>query len=157
MKLISEFIAGDKLTVQLLVGNFSKGTNAANGKEYLSLELRDSSGSINAKKWDYVGGDENVYAIGNIVEINCEVISYRDNLQLKIVSGRPVDIDSIDVVRFVKQPPIPKAELVQKFDNYVASIKDPTCKKILDYIVDKTKDKLYDYPAASSIHHDYAC
>ena len=38
------------------------------GRTYLNMELRDSSGSLSAKKWDVMPGDEETFATGNVVE-----------------------------------------------------------------------------------------
>lgn len=155
MKLINEFVEGDHLVVQLLVNSCAKGVNAS-GTGYLSLEFRDASATINGKKWEVTTNDENILVAGNVVEVTCDVIKYKENLQLKVLSVKEVNNDEVDVIRFVQQPPIPKEELIKRFNAHVASIQDETCSKILNYMIDKFKDKLFTYPAASSIHHEYA-
>ena len=85
-----------------------------------------------------------------------ETNRYKDQLQLKILSAELVPLDEIDVDRFVKAPPISKEELINKFNSYVASIKNEDCQKLLKYMMNKFNDKLYSYPAAVSIHHEYS-
>lgn len=155
MAMINEFMDGQRVNGQYLVGNVSKGTNNY-GATYLSIELRDSSGSINAKKWDSTNDDEALFATGNVVYIEGETLKYKDSLQLKIISSRSVNEDEVDVSKFVKAPPIPTEELVKTFDGYVASIKDPDCAKILKYFVNKYASKLRVYPAGVTVHHEYA-
>lgn len=153
--MISEFKDGERITGQFLVGNSAKCVNNA-GIAYMNLELRDSSGSVNAKKWEATPDDEALYTIGSVVYIDAEVLKYKDALQVKIMSGRPVPIEEVDVAKFIKNPPIPKEELVSKFNAYVDSIQNEDCKKILNYLIKRLSPRLLDYPAAVSVHHDYA-
>lgn len=154
-KLISELIDGEHFKGQLLVGNSSKCVNNS-GANYLNLELRDSSGTINGKKWDINGEDEAIFTIGNVVEIEGDVLKYKENLQIKVLSATSVPMDEVDTARFVKQPPVPKEQLIKRFNEYVESIKNEDCRKILDYLIKRLSPNLFEYPAAVSVHHDYA-
>ena len=155
MKMISEFTDHDHIEGQFLLGSVSKGVNATGGS-YFSVELRDASGQITAKKWDATLDDEQIYVTGNVINVIGETNKYRDALQLKILSASVVPLEEIDVDRFVKAPPISKEELINKFNNYVKSIKNEDCQKLLKYMINKFDDKLYNYPAAVSIHHEYS-
>lgn len=153
--MISEFVEHDHIIGQFLVGNISRGVNAS-GSPYLNIELRDSSGSINGKKWDVFNDDENIFAIGNVVLIEGEIIKYKESLQMKVLSGEKVDINEIDVAKFIKAPPVPKEELIKRFNAHVDSISNEDCKKLLNYLIKRLSPNLFDYPAAVSVHHDYA-
>ena len=155
MKMISEFTDHDRIEGQFLLGSVSKGVNA-NGGSYFSVELRDASGQITAKKWDATLQDEEIFVTGNVISLIGETNKYKDQLQLKILNAEVVPLEQIDVDRFVKAPPISKEELIKKFNNYVNSIKNEDCQKLLNYMINKFKDKLYSYPAAVSIHHEYS-
>lgn len=154
MKLINEFVDGERINGQFLVGNVSKGTNNL-GTNYLSIDLRDSSGSIPGKKWDSRDIDEEMFQVGNVVHIEADVLKYKESLQLKILSAKLVNLEDIDASKFVKAPPIPKEVLYKTFLDYVESIKDKDCRLILDYFVNKYSKKLQVYPAGVSIHHEY--
>lgn len=155
MKMISEFTDHDHIEGQFLVGNVTKGVNATGGS-YFSLELRDASGSINAKKWDATLQDEEIFVAGNVIAIVGETNRYKDVLQLKILSAEIVAPEDVDVVKFVKAPPVPKEELIKRFNDHVNSIKNEDCQKILQYMIKKFGDKIFTYPAAVSIHHEYS-
>lgn len=155
MMYIKDLLEGDRTLIQVLVGSVSNGTNKS-GSPYLNVELRDSTGMINAKKWEVDGGDKDIFVAGNIIETQIEVIKYNDALQAKILSAKLVDLDNIDVTRFIKAPPIPKEELVARFNKLVNSIKNEDCKKILDYFINKFGEKIYVAPAASSVHHEFS-
>ncbi|MCQ2814999.1 MAG: HD domain-containing protein [Bacilli bacterium] len=153
MKLVSEFKENDQLTEQLLVNNVTKGVSGP--RAYLSLELRDSSGSIGGKKWDASEEDDNIFVIGNVVEVTFTVILYNGNLQLKVLSGKVIDRNNIDLDKFVQHPPISTEELTKQYNELVKSIKNETCTKLLNYFTNKFIDKLFIHPAAASIHHEY--
>ncbi len=155
VKMISEFKDGDRISGQFLVSNSAKCLNNA-GAAYMNLELKDSSGNINAKKWDASESDESLFSIGSVVYIEGDVLKYKESLQLKVSSAKPVDNNDIDIAKFVKAPPVPKEELVKRFFAYVDSIQNEDCKKILDYLIKRLSPKLLDHPAAVSVHHDYA-
>ncbi len=155
MILIKDLLEGDRTLLQALVGSCSNGTNKS-GSPYLNVELRDSTGAISAKKWEVDGADKDIFVAGNIVEVQIEVIKYNDALQAKILSARLVDLDNIDVTRFIKAPPIPKEELVARFNKLVDSIKDDECKQILNYFIKKFGEKIFVSPAAASVHHEFS-
>ena len=155
MKLIKELSEGDRLSIQAIIGGVSRGTNMS-GSPYLNIDLRDSSGQINAKKWEIESGDEEIFVPGNIVGVTIEVIKYRENLQAKILNASKIEAEEVDVSRFVKAPPIPKAELVARFNKMVDSVKDSDCQKLLKYFMEKYAGKVYDAPAAMSVHHEFS-
>ena len=154
VKMISEFKDGEHITGQFLVNTSAKCVNNQ-GSAYMNLELKDASGTINGKKWEASSEDESIYAQGNVVYIEAEVLKYKDSLQVKILSGEVVDPKDIDVVKFIKQPPVPKEELIARFNKHVESIKNEDCRKILDYEIKRLSPKLFEFPAAVRVHHDY--
>ena len=155
MKMISEFTDHDHIEGQFLVGNVSKGVNATGGS-YFSIELRDASGTIAAKKWDATLQDEEIFVVGNVIAVVGETNRYKEVLQLKIISAEVVALEDIDTAKFVKAPPVSKDELINRFNNHVASIQDEDCQKIIQYFINKYGDKIFTYPAAVSIHHEYS-
>lgn len=155
MSLIKEFKEREHVSAELLVTNVTKGVNT-NRSNYLSIDFRDATGVITGKKWDATDEDEKLFVVGNVLLVTGDVLSYKDVLQLKITEAVSLDASQIDMTKFSKAPPIPKAEIVKKFDNYVASIKDTNCKKLLEYFVKKFNKTLYDAPAATNIHHEYS-
>ncbi len=155
MVLLKDLLEGDRTSIQTLVGSVSNGTNKS-GSPYLNVELRDNSGSLAAKKWEIDGSDKDIFVVGNIVEVMIEVIKYNDSLQGKILGAKLLDLDNIDVTRFIKAPPIPKSELIERFNKLVSSIKDKDCKALLDYFIKKFGEKIYLAPAAASVHHEFS-
>lgn len=155
MIFVKELKEGDRVTSQFLVSSVTKGVNSL-GSQYFNVEFKDCTGVIVAKKWEVEPGDEEILQVGKVVEASINVIEYRDSLQAKILSIKAVKDEDIDIVRFIQHPPRPREELEKEFNDFVASIKDVTCQKLLAYFIEKYQDKLFIYPAASSIHHEYS-
>ena len=155
MKMIADFIDHEHVEGQFLLGNVSKGVNT-NGGAYLSVELRDASGQIVAKKWDATPADEQLFVVGNVISIVGETNKYKEQLQLKILSAELVPLEEIDVEKFAKAPPVSKETLIKRFNDHVASIKNEDCLKIIKYMMDKFGESVFTYPAAVSIHHEYS-
>ena len=153
--MISSFSDGMRIEGQFLIGNSSKSINNL-GSFYYTLELRDASGSIPAKKWEVTSEDEKILVAGNVVLVTGEVVKYRDALQLKILKASLVEEEGIDFLSLLTPPPIPKDELIKRFNHYVESVKDKDCSALLSYFINKYKDKLFVYPAGVSVHHEYS-
>ncbi len=153
--MIKDLKEGMNVEIQLLVNNVNKGIDST-GSYFLNIELKDSSGQINGKKWAIQPGDEDIFVIGAILNIYAEVKKYKDNIQLNVKSGRNVDLNSVDITRFLKSAPIPKEELKNRYFAHVYSVTNKDLRALLDYFTKKYQDKLFDYPAAQSVHHDYA-
>ena len=155
MKFINEFVEGEKLLdIELLVVNVSKGVSNA-GSPYLNITLQDKTGPIEGKKWDATALDGIIVEIGKVIKLNADVIEYRGNKQLKILSVEEVDQKRVDYTRFCMPSPIPQEELIRKLNNYISSINDEDCKRIVQKIIDENYNALVTYPAASRNHHEF--
>ncbi len=153
--MISDFSDGMRIEGQFLLGNAAKSVNNL-GSFYYTLELRDASGNIQGKKWEVTSEDEKILVAGNVIFVSGEVVKYRDALQLKILKASLVEEEDIDFTSLLTPPPVPKEELIKRLNGYVSSIKDEDCSALLNYFINKYKDKLYAYPAGVSVHHEYS-
>ena len=155
MKYVNELIEGDIVETQFLIGASNKCINNM-GSYYYNLELKDYTGSIPGKKWEAKDEDEQIFAAGNIVLAKVEVLKYKESLQAKVVQAKVLSAKEVDITRFIKSAPRKKEELVDKLNSYIVSIKDQDCLRLVNYFINKDKEKIFNYPAASSIHHEYA-
>lgn len=155
MILIKDLCDGARAKLQVILNNVTKQTKL-DGSAYLNMEVKDASGSINAKKWEIYGDDEEVFVTGNVVEITAEVSKFKEALQLKVIEGRLLQEYEIEKARFIKASPIPKEEIVNRFNKMVSTVIDEDCSKILNHFINKYKDILYDAPAAVSVHHEFS-
>jgi 3'-5' exoribonuclease len=155
MRSINELKDGDRERTQFLVSACTKGVTAA-GKTYLTISFQDATGTMDGKKWDVAPSDEEVYAPGNIVEVEVEVISYKNALQMKVLEGKALPLEGVDYTRFVPSSPVSKEVLVKKLQAYLDSLQNEDVKKLTTYLIKKHYDAYIDYPAAVRNHHNYA-
>ncbi len=154
MESIAQFQENTQVTTQLLVINVNRGmTNV--GKPYMTITFQDTTGQIDGKKWDYTEEDCEIYAIGSVVETKVEVIRYRDNLQLKVLDGRKLSQDEMDVNKLVPSAPVPRDELLEKLNKYLSSLKNEDVAKVVSYLIDKHYKEYIDWPAAVRNHHNF--
>lgn len=152
--MIKDLKDGMSITDVFLVKDFTKRVTSA-GLNYLTITLQDSSGVIDAKKWEIAVNDLDIIKIGAIIKIRGEVLDYKNKLQIKVLSVEKVDSDDESLKNLLIESPVPKEILVQKFRNIYSSVKNPDCRAILDEIFKKYYDKFLDYPAAVKNHHEF--
>ena len=152
--MIKDLKDGMSITDVFLVKDFTKRVTSA-GLNYLTITLQDSSGVIDAKKWEIAANDLDIIRIGAIIKIRGEVLDYKNKLQIKVLSVEKVDSDDESLKNLLIESPVPKEILVQKFRNIYSSVKNPDCRAILDEIFKKYYDKFLDYPAAVKNHHEF--
>lgn len=152
---IKELKDGERIRSQFLVTNMTKGVTTQ-GRNYLNVTFQDATGTIEAKKWDVAAEDLDIFVIGNIVEVDAEVIDYREHLQMKILTGLSLPSDEVDITHFVPAAPVPLKDLEAKLHSYIESIKNKDLKTLVKYLVDKFYDRYIIYPAAVRNHHNCA-
>lgn len=126
-----------------------------NGKPYFNLHLQDSSGVIDAKKWDVSDKDSEILIPGKIIRVDGEALEYRGKMQIKVLNVFEVNEDEADLSDFLMDSPIPSDILVTKFRKYVKSVKNPDCKAILEDIFARYYKDFIIYPAAVKNHHEF--
>jgi 3'-5' exoribonuclease len=151
--MIKDFKENAHIKEQLLVISCTKGVTAT-GARYLNITFQDASKQIEGRKWDASDYDVEVFEPGAIVEVEAEVINYRNDLQLKVTKGRAMD-DNVDPSNFVTSAPIAKDVLQAKFLSYLDGIKDVEIHSIVQEIVNENFISLFNYPAAVKNHHEY--
>lgn len=155
MNFIANWKEGERFQGELLLTNCVKGVSN-NGQPYLSLTFQDKTGSIDAKKWDANENDFAICIVGNVLYVDLDIIEYRSALQGKVISLNAVDQQKIDYTRFCLASPIEQSELIRKLNNYIASIQNEDCRKIINACLKRHYDEFVSYPAASRNHHEFA-
>lgn len=153
--MIKDLKENTRIKELFIVGNATKGVTTA-GLPYLNLTLQDSSGQIEAKKWEFVEDDTATYTVGNIVEVTADVLSYRNSLQLKVISGTAKSMEGMDVSRFVPSAPIAPSILFERLTSYIDRIDNRHVKAITESILSDHYEEFGVYPAASRNHHEFA-
>lgn len=155
MRLIKEFVENEKIKQCFLVNNVTKGVTTK-GSAYYNVILQDASGTIESKKWEINDGDEEIFKIGNIVEVEGDVLLYKGGNQLKIINARVCDDKEIDATMFVQSAPVNKNDLQKILFEYIEEIEDIDVKLIVEEIIKNNYISFCNYPAATKNHHEYA-
>ena len=151
---INELQAVMRLYGQYLLADVKKGVKDS-GAMYWTLQLQDNSGTLEAKKWDYFPEDEAVLVKGAVVQVDGEVLKYRNALQAKIRGVEPIAQEDVDWGRFIAVAPVPADVMKEKLDLCLSKIADPDIHDLAKAMIDSFLEKLLVYPAAVRNHHDY--
>lgn len=151
---INKLNEGLRVIENFLVTNVTKGAGAS-GQTYLTISLQDNTGQIEGKVWDADEEDFLLYKPGNIIKVIADVIEYRNNLQLKIVSAESVNVSSVKLQDFTIASPVSLDHLTSELARLIASITDKEIHQLVSHIFDKYYDDFIVYPAASKVHHEY--
>ncbi len=151
---VSDLQNGDKVIGQFLLADAKKGVKE-NGSAYWSLILQDASGVIEAKKWDFSPEEENYIVRGNVVQVDGEVLKYRNALQVKVYYCDPLDQSKVDWSRFIPTAPMSLDEMKAKLELALSEIKDEDIRNLAKAMVEDFREKLLIWPAAVRNHHEY--
>lgn len=154
VKQVKDFIEGERINTKLLISNVVKGTTNS-GAPYLSLSLQDSSKSIEAKLWDVKPELSNQIETGKVYDFDLEIIKYKNNLQAKILKVLPIPQAGINMDDFLFKSPISKDDLRNTIQDGINMIKNENIARIVSSMLNYYANDVYDYPAASKIHHNF--
>lgn len=153
-KLVKDFKEGEHISANLLVSSLVKGVTNS-GAPYLSLLLQDSSKAIEAKLWDVKGEIEKQLAVGKVFNFELEVYMYRNNLQAKIIKVFPISQNEVNLIDYVFNSPVSKDELRKNIADGINQINNENISKIVNAMLNYYNKAVYEYPAASKIHHNF--
>lgn len=151
---IKDLEAGQKIKLDLLVSKVNKGVSS-NGAPYLSVSLQDNTGDIEGKIWDVKPDQEEITKVGLIVEVNADVLTYRQNLQLRIHSVKTVEQSSYNLEDYLNTSKYDVNYLKTEIKGYMESIQDPIVKNLVEASMEFCGEQFYQYPAATRNHHDF--
>ena len=151
---VSELQNGDKVVGQFLLADAKKGVKE-NGSAYWSLVLQDSTGVIEAKKWDFAPEEEAFLVRGNVVQIDGEVRKYRNARQVKVYYCDPLDQTKVDWSRFIATAPMSLQEMKDKLEFALSKIEDADIRELAAAMVEEFREKFLIWPAAVRNHHEY--
>ena len=123
------------------------------GNPFLSCKLKDQSGEIEGKLWDYTGNIHTT-GIGSIVKVRAKAQSYKDALQLIITNIRLISSDdNVDLLQIVPTAPIDPISAEMRLRTLLSSV-DADYKELCLKILSRQMG-FFNIPAAKSIHHAF--
>lgn len=128
-----------------------------NGKPYMSFNLSDASGAINARIWDGVENWINAFEPGDFVRVKGVVQTYQNRKQLIVNEISKSDGTQVDLKDFVRETMEDPKELYTRLLGFVKSMKDDQIRKLTELALsdEEVHGLLLRAPAAKTIHHAY--
>jgi 3'-5' exoribonuclease len=145
---------GDKINTPMLITGLTKGVTTS-GAPYISLTLQDQTGTIEAKVWDAKEDQTAAIVLGRVVNINGEVLKYRNALQLRVYSVTALAEGDFDPSDFVSGSDLSLDYMKQRIHGCVSTMDDEVIKSICTSVIEYFGEKIFTYPAAARNHHDF--
>lgn len=158
-KFIADLQSNQIAVLFALVRSSQTRTKKTGSGDYLSLELQDKTGTVEARIWDL---EESMRALrpGDYVKVKGRVDEYRGTLQLVIEKIRKV-VDSDRELGFsesdcVISTPFDIDEMWLRLCRLAENeVVDPFIRRLLCNILERTESRFKVHPAAQEIHHGY--
>lgn len=137
-----------------------KETRQGRAGEFLSLTLKDATGSVPARVFDNTATLKGEFDAGEFVKVQGRSSLYNNQLQLVVERIRRVhaDQDRQDGFReedCVRASPRPPDEMWSELEALVAGVGRPSVRALLQRITREHEAQLRIWPAAQTIHHAY--
>lgn len=129
----------------------------SNGKKYFDVLLADKTGEVPSKKWDIAETEEeSLESIkeGDLVKVKAQVTDWNGQTQMRIARIRKaVDQDELVLSDYIKTAPEDSEDMFTYIRTVADNMEDKDLRALCLEILDRNKDKLLYYPAASKNHH----
>ncbi len=153
---IADIVVGTEITDFFLMKQATVRTGA-NQKQFIDMILSDKTGNINAKKWD--ASEKEIDAVekmegSTIIKIRANVNEWQGHRQLKISRFREAgEQDGLNYGDFIKTAPESGESMYGEILEEAEKIGDPDLRKIAVAVMERNREELLYYPAASKNHH----
>jgi 3'-5' exoribonuclease len=125
------------------------------GKTYISLDLSDRSGSVDAKIWDNVEQTNNIFESGDIVKVKGQVQLFQNKKQIIIHKIDPIKDEPVDLKDYVGEVAQSPEEIYRELLLIVEKVQSSHIRQLIENTLadPSIKEILLKSPAAKSIHH----
>jgi 3'-5' exoribonuclease len=127
------------------------------GEPYLSLQLSDRTGEVDAKMWDNVVEVMNTFERDDFVRVKGLLQIYNNRPQFTVHKVQKVEASSIDLADFFPASQRDPAEMMAELRKIVASVANPHLRALLERIFgdEEIARRYQKAPAAKLVHHAY--
>lgn len=152
-KTIQQFQIGEKIQGFYLVKSVSYRISSS-GKQFVDFTLADKTGEINAKLWNYTGGDQEPYKENTLIKVQGTITEWQGQMQLRINRIREaVPEDQLNIEDFVLTAPRSPKDMLGEILKVVIRIKNRDIREIVSCMLNEKRERLLYYPAAKKNHH----
>lgn len=153
---VSDLAVGSEFDDFFMLKQVSVKTGS-NQKKYLDMILSDKTGDVNAKKWD---ASEKEIALADsiegsrIIKIRASVSEWQNRKQLRVTRFRLMTPeDGLDLTDYIRTAPEKGIDMYNEIAGKAMSIGDEDLRNISMAVLERNREKLMYYPAASKNHH----
>ena len=128
-----------------------------NGKPYMTLNLQDVTGSIDARVWENVENLGSFFQVGDFIEVKGHVQVYHNRKQMIVHDLKKASLEEVNLLDFVQGPSKNPEEMLEELIQVVGSLQSPFISELLlNTLEDESVQPfLMKSPAAKTIHHAY--
>ena len=128
-----------------------------NGKPFMSIQVGDATGAIDARVWDKVDELAREFEVGDVVKIKGQVQIYMNRKQLVVHRLERVAPESVNLEDFLPKTEREPLDMLTELVALVKTLKNDQIKQLLlDTLEDaEIRPKILRAPAAKSVHHSW--
>jgi len=153
---IKDIQSGEKVQDSFLVTEKNMAFSQK-GAPYLNLRLKDKTGQVDGKIWDNALEWDKRFRKGDVVQVSARAVSFRNSLQLSILSLTPLDDSDILLNDYLPTTRMNIEAMFGDLLSFIDSIETPSLKKLLKAFFEdrETAERFKRAPAAKGFHHIY--
>jgi 3'-5' exoribonuclease len=153
---IKDIQSGEKVQDSFLVTEKNV-AYSQKGAPYLNLRLKDKTGQVDGKIWDNALEWDKRFRKGDVVQVNARAVSFRNSLQLSILSLNTLDDSEVILNDYVPTTRMNIEVMFSELQSIIDRIDTPPLKKLLKSFFDDREiaERFKRAPAAKGFHHIY--
>jgi 3'-5' exoribonuclease len=156
---VKDIKEGEQVRELFLVAGKALLTSNA-GKPYLSLQLRDRTGTIEARVWDRAEEIGKRFDRDDVIEASGSAIAYQGRVQLKVHDARREEGGARDLSEYLPVTRKGIDPLWTTLQAHVAEVKDPDIRRLLAAVFPDPPGtdvarRFRQAPGGKTMHHDY--
>jgi 3'-5' exoribonuclease len=153
---IKDIQSGEKVQDSFLVTEKNV-AYSQKGAPYLNLRLKDKTGQVDGKIWDNALEWDKRFRKGDVVQVNARAVSFRNSLQLSILSLNTLDDSEVILNDYVPTTRMNVEVMFSELQSIIDRIDTPPLKKLLKSFFDDREiaERFKRAPAAKGFHHIY--
>lgn len=157
MQFINKLKDGDQLKSVYHIKTKSQAM-AKTGKEYFNVQLSDKTGVIDGKIWDTNSPGIEDFKAGDFAFVEGDVISYNNQLQVKIARLRVADKSEFNSEDYFATSKFDKNDMAKELDQLIDEVKNKNYNKLLKafFVDDKDfRERFLNHQGAKTVHHSF--
>lgn len=158
-RFVKDLKEGEPVRDLFLVANKALLTSNA-GKPYLTLQLRDRTGQIEARVWDRAEEIGKRFDRDDVVEVGGTAIAYQGRVQLKVHDVRREEGGTKDLSEYLPVTKKGIEPLWKTLQEYIGGVKDKDLSRLLAAVFPDPPGtdvarRFRQAPGGKTMHHDY--